>query len=107
MLFRSQWINVVTNIVKIMLGIFPPKSFPIFDGFMVVTNTFFYIYDGRMFIANNNTIKNYILYFRCIKAVTGVTSSDGFYLVIVNNTLLAVNIFMPSYKVRRQNFLPK
>ena len=50
-------------------GIFPPKSFPIFDGFMVVTNTFFYIYDGRMFVANNNTIKNiYIFVFSTYKS---------------------------------------
>ena len=69
-----------------------------FDGFslVVVNNTLFYIYDGRMFVANNNTIKNYILYFRCTKVVTGVTSFDSFYLVVVNDTLLAMNIFMPS-----------
>ena len=52
-----RWINVITN-VKSMKGIFPPKYFTIFDGFMAIANTLFYIYDGRMFVTNNNTIKN-------------------------------------------------
>ena len=38
-------------------GIFPLKYFTIFDGFMAYANTLFYIYDGRMFVTNNNTIK--------------------------------------------------
>ena len=38
----------------------------------------------------------YILNFQHTKAFTGVTSFDGFYLVVVNNTLLAMNIFISS-----------
>ena len=68
------------------------------DGFslVILNNTHFYTYDGRMFVTNNNTIKKNILYFRCTKAVTSVSNSDSFYMVIVNNTLLAMNIFMLS-----------
>ena len=68
------------------------------DGFssVVVNNTLFHIYDGRMFVTNNSTIKKYFLYFRRTKAVTSVSNSDSFYSVVVNNTLLAMNINMPS-----------
>ena len=83
------WINVVTN-VKSKEGIFPPKYFTIFYGFMAIANTLFYIYDRRMFVTNNNTIKIYILYFWRTKAVISVNSSDGFSLVIVNNTLFHI-----------------
>ena len=70
-----------------------------FDGFssVIVNNTLFHIYDGRMFVTNNSTIKKkYFLYFRCTKVVTNVNNSDGFYSVVINNTLLAMNTFMPS-----------
>ena len=46
---------------------------------VVVNNTLFHIYDGRMFVTNNSTIKKYFLYFRCTKAVTSVSNSDCFY----------------------------
>ena len=52
-------------------GIFPPKYFTIFDGFMAFANTLFYIYDGRMFVAS-------------------VNSFDGFTSVVVNNTLFYI-----------------
>ena len=44
-------------------GILPPKYFIIFDGFMAIANTLFYIYDGRMFVTNNNTVKNIFFVF--------------------------------------------
>ena len=90
-----------------MGGIFSSKYFTIFDGFMSIANILFYIYDGRMFVTNTNTIKKYFWYFRHMKAVTSVNNSDGFSLVVVNNTLLATNIFIPSQKVRREHFPPK
>ena len=43
-------------------GNFPPKYFTIFDGLMSVANTLFF-YDGIMFVANNNTIKNIFFIF--------------------------------------------
>ena len=42
-----------------------------------------------------------------MKAVTSVNSSNGFSLVIVNNTLLVMNIFILLQKVRREVFPPK
>ena len=36
--------------------IFPPKYFTIFNDSMSIANTLFYIYNGRMFVANTNTI---------------------------------------------------
>ena len=39
-----------------------------FDGFIAVTNTLFYIYDGRMFVANNNTIKKIYFVFSTYKS---------------------------------------
>ena len=42
-----------------------------------------------------------------MKAATSVNSSDGFSLVVVNHTLLATNIFLPSQKVRREHLSPK
>jgi len=42
--------------------------------------------------------KKYILYFRRTKAITSVNSSDGFSLVVVNNTLLATNNFYATVK---------
>ena len=43
-------------------GNFPPKYFTIFDGLMSVANTLFF-YDGIMFVANNNTLKNIFFIF--------------------------------------------
>ena len=60
-----------------------------------------------MFVTNTNTIKKYFWYFQCMKAVTSVNSSDGFSSIVVNNTLLAMNIFNPSQKVRWEHFPPK
>ena len=93
--------------MKTKEGIFPPKYFTTFDGFMSIANILFYIYDGRMFVTNTNTIKKYFWYFRCMKVVTSVNSSDGFSSVIINNTLLVTNIFIPSQKIRREQFPQK
>ena len=46
--------------MKTKEGIFPPKYFTTFDGFMSIANILFYIYDGRIFITNTNTIKKNI-----------------------------------------------
>ena len=43
--------------MKAKEGIFPPKYFTTFDGFMSIANILFYIYDRRMFVTNTNTIK--------------------------------------------------
>ena len=40
--------------------IFPPNNFTTFDGSMTIANILFYIYDGRMFVTNTNTIKKKI-----------------------------------------------
>ena len=74
---------------------------------MSIANILFYIYNGRMFVTNTNTIKKYFWYFQCMKAVTSVNSSDGFSSIVVNSALLAMNIFNPSQKVRREHFPPK
>ena len=61
-----------------------------------------------MFVTNTNTIKkkkNW--YFQRMKAITSVNSSDSFSSVVVNNTLLVTNIFIPSQKVRQEHFPPK
>ena len=66
------------------------------DGFslVIVNNTHFYTYDGRMFVTNNNTIHFFFffffLYFRHTKAVTSVNSFGGFSSVIVNNIIFYI-----------------
>ena len=42
-----------------------------------------------------------------MKAITSVNSSDSFSSVVVNNTLLVTNIFIPLQKVRQEQFPPK
>ena len=44
--------------MKTKEGIFPPKYFTTFDGFMSIANILFYIYDGRIIVTNTNTKKN-------------------------------------------------
>ena len=64
---------------------------------VIVNNTLFYIYDGRWFVANTNTIKkNIFCIFDVPKLSQVLIVSTLFCLVIINNTLLATNIFMPS-----------
>ena len=57
-----------------------------------------------MFVTNTNTIKKKFWYFQRMKAITSVNSSDSFSSVVVNNTLLVTNIFIPLQKVRQEQF---
>ena len=101
-----QWINVVTN-MKSKGEILPPKYFTIFNDSMSIANTLFYIYNGRMFVANTNTIIYIYIYIQCTKAITSVNSSNSFSSFIINNTLLATNIFIPLQKVRWEHLSQK
>ena len=87
--------------------IFPPKYFTIFNDSMSIANTLFYIYNGRMFVANTNTIIYIYIYIQCTKAITSVNSSNSFSSFIINNTLLATNIFILLQKVRWEHLSQK
>ena len=83
---------------KVRGGVFPPKYFIMLYGSIFVATTIFYIYNRRMLSQILTQKKRYILYFGCKKSVTSVNIADGFSLVVVNNTLLATNIFIALQK---------